>query len=82
MFKKIVNKIKKPIKSITSKFGVIGFFKSVIAELRATTWQSRRSVINYTTLIVICTAVVTLFLYFADAVFVALRSLVVNRVIV
>lgn len=45
---------------------VIQFFKEVKNELKKVTWPGRREVINSTIVVLIATAVITLFLYLVD----------------
>ena len=42
------------------------FFKEVKNELKKVTWPGRREVINSTIVVLIATAVITLFLYLVD----------------
>jgi len=45
---------------------VIQFFKEVKNELKKVTWPGRKEVINSTIVVLIATAVLTLFLYLVD----------------
>ena len=45
---------------------VIQFFKEVKNELKKVTWPGRREVINSTIVVLIATAVITVFLYLVD----------------